>query len=387
MSDRATSRRRRLTVKRSTALLTLVLAFGLVLVPHSAYAQEAPSEEPSQRMAAPTATCSTVAPPWQAKEPNLVGDILDPPTPGPSNWTAIQLAGATRTNTSTLSWQWKTPTSDKQGATYTYGYGLYHGETQRDAGQLASGTVMHQYATADDGHYRFFIWIIESTNGEPQPTGCESYDTERDTTKPVINGNGYSKNGNKATPQLSTDETDVTFDWMVNASVDEVKISDPSQLNPTFTFIKNGTYTFTLTATDSLGNAPTTVVLEITHEMTFTPGTETPVIPVADPAPLDPFVPPQQVLVQTKKAVLDSYNFGATAFDVTEPNVAVKGATTTSDGDPPLQTAAAAPLDSSRDGWVLLGVPWYWWLLGSGGIVAGGLWYRNYFLNNMPTDI
>lgn len=379
MSDRWYNEHRRQLFRQLAASFVLVFSLGIFLAPQAAFA-----DEPAESFTLP-AVCSdllVVSPPPEEGE--------EAPEPTPPTWSALQVATTPRTNTFELSWQWTAPTTEEDGLTIeSYGYALYNGETLVINGELTPDVVQYTYPAPADGTYRLFVWVNQNDGTDTTPEGCEFADSELDATSPAINGDSYSQIGNEATPLLSTTETDVTYLWTTDGDSDQVTIGDPTALNPTFTFLVDGTFTFDLLATDSLGN-PTIVSFLISYLTPFVPTPEAPIPTV--PGPIDPYIPPEEVLVQANKSSLESYNYGATAFndtlsgdEGTDPSAFVS--TDVADtADAPL-TTAATPLESSNQGWLIIGIPWYWWLLGLAIIVTAWEWYRSGAFRKRPDDV
>lgn len=374
----------------------LVFALAILITPQTAFAEdtippttgeETPTEVPPEAPAEPfelPATCSALfVPPAEGEEAPA------------SIWTPLAVTGANRTNNASLVWNWTTPTSTVEGATFSgYGYALYSGDTLLTNGQLGPEATQFTYtATGEANGYRLFVWISDTTTpaAKPTPMGCEYKDTLFSIVKPVINGDSWFVDGNTARPLLTTNATDLTYSWVViAANGTSVTIDDPTALNPLFTFLTDGTFTFQLTATDSFGNINDPIVeLIITYFEPFTPGPEKPIPPIVTPAPIDQYVPPAVALAEVKRtsAVGNSYVAtlgGEVAGTNTEAAANVAGAT--DNNDAPLENTAQA-VQTSSQGWLLLGVPWYWWLLGVAIIITAVQWYRSGAFRRSPDDV
>lgn len=370
----------------------LVFALAILITPQTAFAEdtippttgeEVPPETPAEPFELP-ATCSALfVPPAEGEEAPA------------SIWTPLTVTGADRTNNASLVWNWTAPTSTVEGATFSgYGYALYSGDTLLVNGQLTPEILQFNYAaTGEANGYRLFVWITDTTTpaAEPTPMGCEYKDTLFSVVKPVINGNSWYVEENTARPILTTDATDLTYSWVVLAADGtRVTIDDPAALNPLFTFLTDGTFTFQLTATDSFGNINDPILeLIITYLEPFTPGPEKPIPPIVTPAPIDQYVPPAVALAEVKRtsAVGNSYVAtlgGEVAGTNTEAAANVAG--TSDDNDAPLENTAQA-VQTSSQGWLLLGVPWYWWLLGVAIIITAVQWYRSGAFRRSPDDV
>ena len=167
-------------------------------------------------------------------------------------------------NTTPLNWSWVTTLPTETPPTLAgYGYAIYRDSVFETQGTLAADATSFSYTPSANGSFTFYIWAVEQGSGDA--LYCDNATTAfstASTAPPVINGDSYTQKGNVATPALSTDETDVTFSWVITSgTVGGATISDPSLLTPTFTFSADGTYDFTLTVTDSFGNI-TTLIFE-----------------------------------------------------------------------------------------------------------------------------
>lgn len=393
MSDLLTKQQLYVSVKRTIASLVLVFSLAILITPQTAFAEdtippttgeEAPAEAPAENPVLP-ATCRVLFAPLAEGEEAPV-----------SNWTPLALTGADRTNNASLVWNWTTPTSTVEGATFSgYGYALYSGDVLLANGQLTPEITQFSYAaTGEANSYRLFVWITDTTTpaAEPTPVGCEYKDTLFSIVKPVVNGNSWFVDDNTARPLLLTDATDLTYSWVViAANGTRVTIDDPAALNPLFTFLSDGTFTFQLTATDSFGNINDPIVeLVITYFEPFTPGPEKPIPPIVTPPPIDQYVPPAIALAEVKRtsAVGNSYAAtlgGEVASTRTDAAANIAGATD-DDNDAPI-TKTAQAVQPSTQGWVILGVPWYWWLLGIAIIITAWQWYRSGAFRKSPDDV
>lgn len=389
MSDLLTKQQLYVLVKRSIASLVLVFSLAVLITPQAAFAQdtippttgeEAPAETPVL-----PATCRA-----------LLGSLAEGEEAPASSWTPLTLTGADRTNNASLVWNWAIPTSAVEGASYSgFGYALYSGDVLLTNGQLGPEVTQFAYsATGEVNSYRLFVWIIDTTNpvAEPTPVGCEYNDTLFSTVKPVVNGDSWFVDDNTARPLLTTDATDLTYSWVViAANGTRVTIDDPTVLNPLFTFLSDGTFKFQLTVTDSFGNTNDPIVeLVITYFEPFTPGPEKPIPPIVTPPPIDQYVPPAIALAEVKRtsAVGNSYVAtlgGEVAATNTDAAANVAGAAD-AQKDAPITNAAQA-VQPSTQGWVILGVPWYWWLLGIAIIITAWQWYRSGAFRKSPDDV
>lgn len=95
-----------------------------------------------------------------------------------------------------------------------------------------------------------------------------------DRTAPVVAITGYGQAGNIIQPVVtvdgSTSPTGNTYSWSTNPNV---TVSNLNALNPSFTANADGTYAFTLTATDQAGNS-SSATLNFTYTSPPAPDTE-----------------------------------------------------------------------------------------------------------------
>ncbi len=397
-------------LKRSVASFAVVFAFAVFFAPQTALAlDETPSQPEVPTTVLPT-TCTALlgitptpepptpqTPPGQTETPTIPTPPPTTPTPSTptiSTWSPLALSTLQSTNNAALSWSWTAPVSTDPAAAFSgYGFALYNGDVLVANGELGAEVLQYAYAAPADGQYRLFVWILDTTENPTTPvaTGCEYRDTILDTTAPavVINGEGFTSNGNTATPSLTTTEADLTYNWAVDADNSFVTISNTAELTPIFTFLKDGLFTFTLTVTDSLGNVAT-VTLEISYAAPYIPTPEAPLPPVVI-APVDPYVPPAVVLAETKRAVAIGASYeAAVSTDVMSDDTQIPAnSAATSKNDPSAVAAATTSqaVQRSSQGWLILGVPWYWWLLGLAIIITAIQWYRSGAFRKTPDDI
>lgn len=310
----------------------------------------------------------------------------DPSAPG------IHFAPAAVTNNPALQWSWSfTPapveggeepaTFDSYGfATFTNGEMLTQGTLNADANALI-------FNAPADGSYTLTVWAVKE--GE-EPQYCNSAAIVLDTAPPVITNNGYTLDENNAiaTPQLSTEETDLTYSWFVNGLGADVTISDPTALTPIFTFLSDGAYNFVLTATDSLGNAAT-ILLTITYQQPFIPPTTNqPVIPEeAIPAPVEAYTPLEEAPSVTFRSAPVPSGDGMLA-----PEVDASIFANTADGLEEVsgtEKEVAGAIVASKNGWNIFGLNWYWWVLIAAIIASAWLWLKRVLRGGlvMPDDV
>lgn len=311
-------------------------------------------------------------------------------------------------------WQWQTATSTNTTAVLQgYGYALLFDGTVVDSGELAPTQLTYTHNALADGTYQLYVWVIDGTDPTmPVADRCESAIATVDTIAPVVMGDSYTLVGDQATPDLTNNETNTTYAWTVDAPTSKVTLSNDTELNPTFTFLADGTYTFTLTATDVVGNI-TTVELTINYSAPVMPDpTPTPPptpnppvvhpstpsqpveLPAAPPAPQH--IPParsycasepaaDRVAVATTPAVEEVSETPTVAPPVTDvqPNTPDQ-ITDQASIAPQARTQSS---ESSTGELIILGLPWYWWLLGAAIVGTAIAWYKSGVYRKGPGDL
>ena len=373
---------------RTAVLFAFFAVLTTVIFAPSTQAQAAPTDPVEPPVFVLPEVCTATAPiePVEPTEPTIAVEPTDPavPTEGePTPPAGIELAPTAPTNTMPLNWSWVTTLPTETPPTLAgYGYAIYRDSVFETQGTLAADATSFSYAPSANGSFTFYIWAVEQGSGDA--LYCDNATTAFSTTPPVINGDSYTQKGNVATPALSTDETDVTFSWVITSgTVGGATISDPSLLTPTFTFSADGTYDFTLTVTDSFGNI-TTVTLSITYLAPYIPGPTAPLTPEeAAPKPVTPYVRPASVTTTPAAAEYP------TASDPQEIDAEVLASLNDIDetqGDAEI-TSTATAISRSEQGWKLFGLAWYWWVLIAVILVSGWLWtVRTYRAAGRPDD-
>ena len=148
--------------------------------------------------------------------------------------------------------------------------------------------------------------------------------------------------------------------------------------------MSDGTYEFTLIATDSFGNV-TTLVLTIEYLAPFIPGPTAPLIPEeAAPKPVEPYVRPVSV---TTTPAAEEYPSSTTPQPVDAQVLAGLDGDDETRGDAAI-TSTASAITPSEQGWKLFGLAWYWWILIAAIIISGWLWtVRTYRAVGRPDDL
>lgn len=296
----------------------------------------------------------------------------------------IAITPTAPTNLSPITWVWATTLpADTPPVLAGYEYAIYRDDVFETQGSLLADATSFSYAPAADGTFTFYLWAVEQGTGDA--LYCANTATPLNATAPVIVGDGYTQNGNVATPNLTIDETDVVFSWAVTGGpAGGATISDPTALTPQFTFTADGTYEFTLTVTDSLGNI-TTLILSITYLVPFIPGPTSPLIPEeVVPKPVTPYVRPASV---TTTPATSEYPTASDPQEIDAEVLASLNNSAENQGDAEI-TSTATAVTRSEQGWKLFGLAWYWWVLIAAILVSGWLWtVRTYRAAGRPDDL
>jgi len=386
VSDHNARQLRQRVAYKGFFVVLLAIACSFIAIAPSARALDDPSTETPPASQTLPESCCALLPPEQI--PPEGTPVETPSEPAQHTWSPLQLATAAHTNNSALTWSWQAPVSSVPEATFKgYGYSLYMGNALVESGELTPDTLAYNYTATAQGSYRLFVWIIDTTQGETTPVSaeCEYKDADYDSTPPVITGDTVVKTGNTATPTVNTDEPSLTYAWTVDAPATSVTVSDATLLTPIFTFLKDGTYTFRLTVTDLAGNTATRDFV-VTYLAPFIPNPEAELPESIVPAPVDSFIPVAVTYSQARRqAAAPVYDTSsAPVAPATNQEQAVAQATAK---DAPADATSPRPVEASTHGWLLLGVPWYWWLLGIAIIISAARWYRSGAFRKTPDDL
>jgi disulfide bond formation protein DsbB len=184
-------------------------------------------------------------------------------------------------------------------------------------------------------------------------SSSQSQDVTVNNTPPTIiyNAADNSATGNKITPSITVTDpnTPYTASWTANTSNPVGAIYDSTSIDPTFTLLNSGTYKYTLTVTDALGNTssqPVTFSYTAPLLTKLTQATTTTPLPITPPQTTNTTNTGDNTVADTTGQVLGA--------QTTKPNPddkgSVKGATTTKS-------------TNNNNTWSFLGLAWYWWLL------------------------
>lgn len=360
------------------AVASIVMA---ILAATSAHAQLAPQEPVTI-----PASCSATAP--------LAGE------PG------IHFAPTTPTNVSSLQWNWTftapavPPVEEVEEGeeaeeaeapfVYTrYNYAIYSGDVLQTQGILDPAATTVGYVAPADGTYTLYLWTVEGEADAETSTYCSVASIPLDATPPAVSYQGHLLDDNIATPLITSDGSDYTYSWTVNRLGGGVRISDPTALAPSFSFQRDGTYNFVLTALDTLGNS-TVVEFSITYLAPFVAPPNGPeIIPVESiPEPIQTYVPIEEAAPIAQR----TYRPAPSGDGMISPEIDASIYSITSEGQEARandqKKVAGAAVSAGSDGWKVLGLSWYWWLLIAAIIVSAWLWLtRTYRSRFSPDDI
>ena len=345
-------------------MFAFVSVVAVTLAAPTSFAQQAPEEDelPLAPFVLP-AVCQAPAP--------------DVSAPG------IHFAPTTPTNNPVLQWNWTFEPEPLEGEAPSYGYAIYNGATlQTPVSPIVTANRLTYNAT-DDGTYSLYLWT-----GEGESSYCSVSSITLDKTPPDITNSGYTLNGKTGTPQLVTHEAGLTYGWAVNNLGNGVDIDNLAALNPLFTFSLSGTYNFTLTATDSFGNLATTS-LTIVYKAPLAPP---PIDKETETISEETIPDPIQEYTPIEEAVQIAYSEPSPSGDGKLPPVVDASIySSTAEGREALNTdekEVAGVVTAGQDGWRILGISWYWWMLISAVVAASWLWVvRAYRTSASPDDV
>lgn len=275
----------------------------------------------------------------------------------------------TPTNNTTVTWSW---TASTDPGSYVSGVEKYRYKLTRGSdvvvGETETTSLSATTVVPGDGDYVLHVWAVDvAGNVGNESTGSVTVDT---TPPEVAVGPTYNATDNEIQPDITATGDPVSFAWTTSVSPSDVTISDPSILIPTFTVHTDGTYSFTLTAKDALGNART-ATFTFTYETPVPETINTETIPVV--AEVASFA---DVTATTNTTTTDGTAAPSTTalrnaqIGATSDNVL--GAQTKKSGDV-LGAETAAVITPTTQGWKILGVLWYWWALIIAAVI--GIWW------------
>lgn len=274
----------------------------------------------------------------------------------------------TPTNNTTIHWSW---TASTDPGSYVSGVEKYRYKLTRGSdlivGETETTNLSAATAVPGDGDYVLHVWAVDvAGNAGSESTGLVTVDV---TPPEVTVGPTYDIFDNEIQPDIMAGGDAASFAWTTSVSSEDVTISDPLVLRPTFTVHTDGTYEFTLTVKDAVGNE-TVKTFSFTYETPLPETINTATIPIV--AEVTPFT---DVTVTADTATAG----GASAQSIVlrnandgVPTEDVLGAQTKKNGEV-LAAETAAVIAPTTQGWKILGILWYWWALMIAAVVA--IWW------------
>ena len=205
-------------------------------------------------------------------------------------------------------------------------------------------------ATQSDGTY---YWQVTACDLDHRCSPSAIWTVIIDTTAPVLEVDAPVRNADGTYSVTGRTNEDMPVYVYLDGEAEATVIMP---IEGTWVYVTDqplilGEHRLTVTSQDSVGNegsVTTTFVAELP-----------PVVTVVGDRPRLATVSesPAAVVAATSPAI------PAIVKDVIEENAAVLGADATSKD--------AAPVEATSQGWMLLGIAWYWWMLGLGGVGVG----------------
>ncbi|MFZ2125425.1 MAG: Ig-like domain-containing protein [Candidatus Saccharimonadales bacterium] len=186
-------------------------------------------------------------------------------------------------------------------------------------------------------------------------TNSATQDVDIDNTAPVITYTDTIQDDNIFTPDIAASDYDV-FAWAGDASNPAGVIYDNTLLKPTFTVANDGTYKFTLTATDGLGNSSNQ---EISFEYT---------------APVSTITPTPATIAPQSTSSTDGSSADNSGDSSSVPEVFGDSTTKTDNSSASNNSDVKGDSTTKDNTWAILGLAWYWWLLILAALGGTGWW-------------
>ncbi len=274
-------------------------------------------------------------------------------------------------NSRTLTWVWTAAADEGE---YASGVAGYTYELLKDGVRVGGGQTLDTELTVttevgEDGNYSLRVWATDRAGNtglwsESLPTVIDTIAPEVIIRTPILNGPTY-------VPLLAPIAEALTYNWTTTAPRGSVRISDATAQQPTITFLADGTYVLTLTVTDAYGNVTTTSVT-ITYVVPFVPGRGN----ALPPAELPPIVFEDKLDQPRPRAAAVVAYTATNSPQISSAAVPVAiDATDVIEAEQPVQQVAA--IAPTAQGWQILGMHWYWWILVVAVIVTAWLWGRS----------
>lgn len=222
-----------------------------------------------------------------------------------------------------------------------------------DATGRASGTYIVSLSAVDRaGHVGRVDIPIEVDNDGPELD---------------IAGGDVIIKGGSITPEVTASDPHsvVSYSWTSDPNNPGLISYDPTVAEPEFTPSIEGSYSFTLTVADALGNT-SFGVFEFGYVVELAP------LPLPAETEIDGEEGPTDTLPAAVSPTVNQSRDPREDIDPENGEVAqVLGTTDSVPGDPIVGSNIAA-LTPTSSGWKILGILWYWWLIAVGAVL--GAW-------------
>gem|GEM_PF-1455687 len=181
--------------------------------------------------------------------------------------------------------------------------------------------------------------------------------------------------GGSISPIVSAEDPhgDITYAWVASTANPAILTYVSTDKQPVFTPTVEGSYRYTLTTTDRLGNTSTSVFrFDYVAELPLLP----PLVEVTGgPSALEVAATALPSAVSpTSTPTRDARS--ETSEDTKTTNQVL--GSTISNTNEPVATTRVAALTPTNSGWSILGILWYWWLLVIAAVIAASMLARRY---------
>ena len=223
-------------------------------------------------------------------------------------------------------------------------------------------------AKAQSGEYLVKLIAVDATDRQTAET--TKIIVDNDGPAVTVTGGNTIINSGSITPKVTAaDDADVaSYSWAAGKNPAVLQF-DAAAKNPTFTPTVEGTYTFTLTARDALGNQ-TVAVFEFGYAVVLA----TLPLPVSN---IEELVVNAPVVAREAPVI--------TAETTSDSDAQVLG-NTISTPTPTAFTAEGATIARTGEGWRIFGLLWYWWLGIIGVMATGWFFVKKYALRTAAND-
>lgn len=225
------------------------------------------------------------------------------------------------------------------------------------------------------GTYVFKLSAFDKSGRVVEQTVAVEVDTDGPALS-VTGGDTIIKSGS-IRPTVSAEDVhgEVTYIWSADAKNADALSFNATEKDPLFTPTKEGSYTFRVETSDSLGNVTSGVFhFDYRRDLPLLPLPTDPNTSGTDPNTVNPSLP----AVVSPGANATNRATSEETFAAGASPAEVLGSVVSGGGDP-LASAKIAALTPTQNGWSILGVLWYWWLVVIVGVFAAALFVRRRF--------